>query len=56
MSRRSLRLRLFGGAAIAIALALVIAGLGIAFLFERHVSRRVDAGDASPKRTPNSAI
>lgn len=43
MSGRSLRLRLFAGAAIWVAAALIIAGLGLALLFERHVSRRVDA-------------
>jgi signal transduction histidine kinase len=43
LSGRSLKLRLFAGAAISIAVALIIAGLGLLVLFERHVSRRVDA-------------
>lgn len=43
MTRRSLRLRLLAGAALSIAAALVLAGFGLAFLFERHVERRVDA-------------
>lgn len=43
MSRRSLRLRLFGGAAISVTVALIVAGFGLALLFQRHVERRVDA-------------
>ncbi|HMM15873.1 MAG TPA: sensor histidine kinase [Parvibaculum sp.] len=42
MTRRSLRLRLLAGSALSIAAALVLAGLGLVFLFERHVERRVD--------------
>lgn len=43
MSRRSLRLRLLLAAAISVGLALVVAGLGLVALFDRHVERRVDA-------------
>lgn len=43
MSRRSLRLRLLAASAVSIAAALVIAGIGIAVLFSRHVERRVDS-------------
>jgi signal transduction histidine kinase len=40
---RSLRLRLLVAAVASISLALVIAGLGLVALFDRHVERRVDA-------------
>ena len=40
---KSLRLRLVLAAVLSIALALVIAGFGVATLFERHVIRRVEA-------------
>lgn len=43
MSRRSLRLRLLAASAVSIAAALILAGIGIAVLFARHVERRVDA-------------
>lgn len=39
--RRSLRLRLAAGAAIAVMVALVIAGFGLTLLFERHAARRL---------------
>ncbi|MBK8160479.1 MAG: hypothetical protein IPK59_17470 [Rhodospirillaceae bacterium] len=42
MSRRSLRLRLLLAAAISVGLALVMAGLGLVALFDRHVERRVN--------------
>lgn len=41
MSRNSLRLRLVAGGIAAIVLALALAGLGLTFLFERHVGRTV---------------
>ena len=41
MIRYSLRLRLLLFAAFAIALALIIAGFGLATLFDRHVERRI---------------
>ena len=41
MIRHSLRLRLLLFAAFAIALALIIAGFGLATLFDRHVERRI---------------
>jgi signal transduction histidine kinase len=41
MTRRSLRVRLWIGAALSITLALVVAGLGLLTLFERHVERRI---------------
>lgn len=41
MTRRSLRARLWIGAALSITLALVVAGLGLLTLFERHVERRI---------------
>ncbi len=43
MSRNSLRLRLLIMAAMAMTLAVVIAGFGLVALFDRHVERRVDA-------------
>lgn len=43
MTRRSLRVRLLIAAAVSISAALVIAGLGLVALFERHVARRIDA-------------
>jgi len=43
MTRRSLRFRLLVASAVSIALALLVAGLGLAALFERHVERRVEA-------------
>ncbi|RKT44011.1 sensor histidine kinase [Thiocapsa rosea] len=39
--RRSLRARLWIGAALSITLALAVAGLGLLTLFERHVERRI---------------
>jgi signal transduction histidine kinase len=41
MPRRSLRTRLWVGAALSITLALAVAGLGLLTLFERHVERRI---------------
>jgi signal transduction histidine kinase len=41
MTRRSLRARLWIGAALSITLALMTAGLGLVTLFERHVERRI---------------
>lgn len=41
MTRRSLRVRLWIGAALSITLALAVAGLGLLALFERHVERRI---------------
>lgn len=41
MSRRSLRARLTLAAALSIALALIVAGIGLIALFERHVERRI---------------
>jgi signal transduction histidine kinase len=41
MTRRSLRARLWIGAAFSITLALAVAGLGLLTLFERHVERRI---------------
>ena len=43
MTRRSLRFRLLAAAAVSITLALLVAGIGLAALFERHVERRVEA-------------
>ncbi len=43
MTRRSLRFRLLAASAVSITLALLVAGLGLAALFERHVERRVEA-------------
>jgi hypothetical protein len=43
MKRRSLRARLWLGALISITLALLIAWLGLANLFERHVERHLGA-------------
>lgn len=39
----SIRLRLWSAAAISIVLALAIAGVGLSYLFERHVERRVES-------------
>jgi signal transduction histidine kinase len=41
MTRRSLRARLWIGAAFSITMALAFAGLGLLTLFERHVERRI---------------
>lgn len=41
MTRRSLRARLWIGAALSITMALAVAGLGLLTLFERHVERRI---------------
>jgi signal transduction histidine kinase len=43
MTRRSLRFRLLVASAVSIALALLVAGVGLSALFERHVERRVEA-------------
>ena len=44
MSFASLRVRLLIAAAISIALALILAAAGLAWLFQRHVERWIDAG------------
>ncbi len=41
MTRRSLRVRLWIGAAASITVALLVAGFGLVTLFERHVERRI---------------
>lgn len=41
MTRRSLRVRLWVAAAVSIAAALIVAGVGLMTLFERHVERRI---------------
>lgn len=43
MRRGSIRFRLWSAAAISVLIALGIAGVGLRFLFERHVERRVQA-------------
>ena len=43
MTTRSLRLRLLLLGALSVALALIASTIGLLFLFERHVERRVDA-------------
>lgn len=43
MSRNSLRLRLLAAGTVAILLALAAAAAGLLLLFERHVTRRIDA-------------
>lgn len=43
MKPRSLRLRLAAASAVSIGVAVLLAGLGLAALFERHVVRRVNA-------------
>jgi signal transduction histidine kinase len=43
MSWRSLRLRLLAMALLSIAGALVISGVGLVFLFQRHVEKRIDS-------------
>lgn len=43
MTRNSLRLRLVAGGIAAIVIALVIAGIGLTLLFERHVARTIAA-------------
>lgn len=43
MSGRSLRLRLALGGAMAVAVVLTVAALGVAFLFERHATRALGA-------------
>lgn len=42
MNARSLRFRLWAAAAVSIVVALAIAGVGLSYLFERHVERRVE--------------
>ena len=44
MSFASLRVRLLVAAAISIALALILAAAGLAWLFQRHVERWIDSG------------
>jgi hypothetical protein len=41
MKARSLRLRLIVGGVVAILIALTVAGAGLVFLFERHVTRTI---------------
>jgi signal transduction histidine kinase len=43
VKRGSIRLRLWSAAAISILIALGIAGVGLRYLFERHVERRIEA-------------
>jgi signal transduction histidine kinase len=43
MRRGSIRLRLWSAAAISIVIALAVAGVGLRYLFERHVERRVES-------------
>lgn len=43
MKRGSIRFRLWSAAAISVLIALGISGVGLRFLFERHVERRVQA-------------
>jgi signal transduction histidine kinase len=43
MSRGSIRFRLLAAAAFAVALALMLAEIGLTHIFERHVERRLDA-------------
>ncbi len=42
MRNRSIRFRLWSAAAVSIVIALLIAGVGLRYLFERHVERRVE--------------
>ena len=50
MTGGSIRFRLLIAAAVSVVVALAIAGIGLAYLFERHVERRMEtrARDASP--------
>lgn len=43
MKRGSIRLRLWSAAAISIVVALALAGLGLSYLFELHVERRIES-------------
>ena len=43
MTGGSIRFRLWSAAAISILVALAIAGVGLRYLFERHVERRVES-------------
>ena len=43
MKAGSIRLRLLAAAAVGIAIALIVAEVGLSYLFERHVERAVDA-------------
>ncbi len=56
MQLRSLRLRLFVAATIAVAAALAIAGILLTGLFERHVTRQYDAELQSYLRQLSAAI
>lgn len=53
---RSLRLRLFAAAAICVAIALVVAGVVLTELFERHVTRHYDAELQSYLRQLSAAV
>jgi signal transduction histidine kinase len=52
----SIRLRLLAAAAVAIAAALVVAEIGLTYLFERHIERAVDADLAARLRKLIAAI
>jgi len=52
----SIRLRLLAAAAVAIGVALIVAEIGLSFLFERHVERAVDADLAVHLRQLIAAI
>jgi len=43
VTRRSLRVRLWASAVVSIGVALLVAGIGLLTLFERHVERRIGA-------------
>ena len=50
----SIRLRLLAAAAVAIGIALVVAEIGLTYLFERQVERAVDADLATHLRQLNA--
>lgn len=56
MMLRSLHLRLFAAATICVAIALVVAGLVLTELFERHVTRHCDAELQSYLRQLSAAV
>lgn len=56
MMLRSLRMRLFAAAAVCVAVALVVAGVVLTELFERHVTRQFDAELQSYLRQLSAAV
>ena len=56
MTAGSIRLRLLAAAAVAIGVALIVAEIGLTYLFERHIERAVDSDLAVHLRQLIAAI